>query len=210
MAWPWTRWIWPTSARIQDIWEEAVTKLRGRLMPPAGQKQPAQTDVDAVRRLPGNLDRFLPEAAAHWPCADPAPEPCRVRGIDASPLIGVGHRRQEGAAHRSRGRRLHQYRQRSGGVALLHGAVPVDGAPRRTARRRRTGAEDGQGDHSGHAGHGGATFRWARAAVRGRGGGVSFTLRVPGRRRIPLQHSGRGLPRHGPVSARRRAPPRRW
>jgi Protein of unknown function (DUF1592)/Protein of unknown function (DUF1588)/Protein of unknown function (DUF1585)/Protein of unknown function (DUF1595)/Protein of unknown function (DUF1587) len=32
----------------QDIWEAAVNKLRGRLMPPAGQKQPAQTDVDAV------------------------------------------------------------------------------------------------------------------------------------------------------------------
>lgn len=29
------------------VWEKAITKLRGRLMPPAGQKQPTQTDIDA-------------------------------------------------------------------------------------------------------------------------------------------------------------------
>jgi mono/diheme cytochrome c family protein len=31
-----------------QVWEKAITKLRGRLMPPAGEKQPAQADVDAV------------------------------------------------------------------------------------------------------------------------------------------------------------------
>jgi Protein of unknown function (DUF1592)/Protein of unknown function (DUF1588)/Protein of unknown function (DUF1585)/Protein of unknown function (DUF1587)/Protein of unknown function (DUF1595)/Cytochrome C oxidase, cbb3-type, subunit III len=31
-----------------EVWEKAVTKLRGRLMPPAGQKQPDQAEVDAV------------------------------------------------------------------------------------------------------------------------------------------------------------------
>ena len=30
-----------------EIWEKAVTKLTGRLMPPAGQKQPSQPDVDS-------------------------------------------------------------------------------------------------------------------------------------------------------------------
>jgi len=30
-----------------EVWEKAITKLRGRLMPPAGEKQPAQPDVDA-------------------------------------------------------------------------------------------------------------------------------------------------------------------
>jgi len=40
-----------------EIWEEAVTKLRGRLMPPAGEKQPAQADVDAfVGFLETSLD----------------------------------------------------------------------------------------------------------------------------------------------------------
>ena len=31
-----------------EIWEEAINKLRGRLMPPAGQPQPAQSEVDAL------------------------------------------------------------------------------------------------------------------------------------------------------------------
>jgi uncharacterized protein DUF1592/uncharacterized protein DUF1588/uncharacterized protein DUF1585/uncharacterized protein DUF1587/uncharacterized protein DUF1595/cbb3-type cytochrome c oxidase subunit III len=40
-----------------QVWEEAVTKLRGRLMPPAGEKQPSQPDVDAfVNYLQTSLD----------------------------------------------------------------------------------------------------------------------------------------------------------
>jgi mono/diheme cytochrome c family protein len=40
------------------IWEEAVSKLRGRLMPPAGNKQPSQADVDAfVGFLETSLDK---------------------------------------------------------------------------------------------------------------------------------------------------------
>src|SRR5689334_16230302 len=31
-----------------QIWEKAITKLRGRLMPPAGQKQPEQSEIDAL------------------------------------------------------------------------------------------------------------------------------------------------------------------
>ena len=31
-----------------EVWERAIAKLRGRLMPPAGAPQPAQTDVDSV------------------------------------------------------------------------------------------------------------------------------------------------------------------
>ena len=31
-----------------EVWEKAIGKLRGRLMPPAGEKQPGQGDVDAV------------------------------------------------------------------------------------------------------------------------------------------------------------------
>ena len=43
------------------VWEEAVTKLRGRLMPPAGRKQPAQAEVDAMVRF---LETSLDAAAA--------------------------------------------------------------------------------------------------------------------------------------------------
>src|SRR5688572_4720561 len=28
-----------------EVWEKAVSKLRGRLMPPAGEKQPSQADI---------------------------------------------------------------------------------------------------------------------------------------------------------------------
>lgn len=31
-----------------DVWEKAIVKLRGRLMPPAGQEQPPQEEIDAV------------------------------------------------------------------------------------------------------------------------------------------------------------------
>jgi mono/diheme cytochrome c family protein len=52
-----------------EIWEEAVRKLRGRLMPPPGARQPSQPDIDAfVGSLEGALDRA---AAAH-------PNPGRV------------------------------------------------------------------------------------------------------------------------------------
>ena len=41
----------------QEEWEKAVGKLRGRLMPPAGQKQPSQPEIDAfVRYLETSID----------------------------------------------------------------------------------------------------------------------------------------------------------
>ncbi|MBK7116358.1 MAG: DUF1592 domain-containing protein [Proteobacteria bacterium] len=44
-------------ARDVDVWEETVKKLRGRLMPPPGEKQPSQEDIDAqVNWLEGRLD----------------------------------------------------------------------------------------------------------------------------------------------------------
>lgn len=40
-----------------EVWENTVDKLRGRLMPPAGEKQPAQAEVDTmVRWLESTLD----------------------------------------------------------------------------------------------------------------------------------------------------------
>jgi mono/diheme cytochrome c family protein len=43
------------------IWETTVNKLRGRLMPPAGKKQPSQDEVDAVVRF---LETSLDSAAS--------------------------------------------------------------------------------------------------------------------------------------------------
>jgi hypothetical protein len=40
-----------------EAWEKAINKLRGRLMPPAGEKQPSQADVDAfVAYLESSMD----------------------------------------------------------------------------------------------------------------------------------------------------------
>jgi mono/diheme cytochrome c family protein len=50
-----------------EVWEEAVRKLRGRLMPPPGEPQPAQREIDA---LVGWLETRLDSAAAAAP-ADP-------------------------------------------------------------------------------------------------------------------------------------------
>ena len=43
-----------------EVWEKAINKLRGRLMPPAGQKQPAQGDID---KLVGYLEKSVDAAA---------------------------------------------------------------------------------------------------------------------------------------------------
>jgi hypothetical protein len=51
-----------------QIWEEAITKLRGRLMPPAGKKQPSQADVDAfVGFLETSLDSTEKPRIGHVP-----------------------------------------------------------------------------------------------------------------------------------------------
>lgn len=47
-----------------EVWEKAIGKLRGRLMPPAGQKQPSQAEVDAVISY---LETALDAAAADHP-----------------------------------------------------------------------------------------------------------------------------------------------
>lgn len=49
-----------------DVWEKTVGKLRGRLMPPAGEKQPSQADVDAmVAYLEGSLDSAAKSSTRH-------------------------------------------------------------------------------------------------------------------------------------------------
>ncbi len=48
-------------AKDQAVWEEAVNKLRGRLMPPAGQPQPKQEDVN---RMVSFLETSIDDSAA--------------------------------------------------------------------------------------------------------------------------------------------------
>ena len=55
-----------------DVWEEAVRKLRGRLMPPPGSDQPDQADIDTfVAWLERNLDEAI--AAGHGASAGHVP-----------------------------------------------------------------------------------------------------------------------------------------
>jgi len=50
-------------AQEAKVWEAAVSKLRGRMMPPPGEKQPDQATIDSfVAWMEGNLDKA---AAAH-------------------------------------------------------------------------------------------------------------------------------------------------
>src|SRR5580698_9954658 len=50
-------------AQDAKVWETAVSKLRGRMMPPPGEKQPDQASIDSfVSWMEGNLDQA---AAAH-------------------------------------------------------------------------------------------------------------------------------------------------
>ena len=52
-----------------DVWEKAVRKLRGRLMPPPGSRQPAQGDIDAfVSWMESQLDTAAagPAKAGHY------------------------------------------------------------------------------------------------------------------------------------------------
>src|SRR5262245_19215457 len=50
------------------VWENTVRKLRGRLMPPAGQKQPSQADIDSfVRYLETSIDSSEKERIGHVP-----------------------------------------------------------------------------------------------------------------------------------------------
>jgi hypothetical protein len=48
-----------------EVWEKAITKLRGRLMPPAGEKQPDQAEINAViHYLETSLDAAAKEEVA--------------------------------------------------------------------------------------------------------------------------------------------------
>ena len=56
-----------------DVWEAAVRKLRGRLMPPPGSRQPDQREIDAfVTWMEAQLDRAARRAASRATCRSSA------------------------------------------------------------------------------------------------------------------------------------------
>jgi hypothetical protein len=51
-----------------EVWEKAISKLRGRLMPPAGAPQPGQQEVDAVvDHLEASIDAATVQRVGHVP-----------------------------------------------------------------------------------------------------------------------------------------------
>ena len=72
-----------TAADDAEIWEKAVRKLRGSLMPPPGKKQPDESYAHGVHqhdgRLPGS-DICRPPARGPRRSASPEPHRVRERG----------------------------------------------------------------------------------------------------------------------------------
>ena len=181
-----------------DVFEKAVRKLRGRVMPPPGARQP---DAAAIDSLVAWLEESLDRAAEPGASAGPGrPAPAQSQGIrkrgPGSP--GGRHRRDRAAAGRRHRRGLRQHRDGVAGVAVLHRAIRHRRARRRREGGRPAGCETGRVDvprRTRHAAH--ARRRpSARHARR-----HSRESRSPVGRRIPHRRRRHGHPhlgqRHG-------------
>ena len=112
------------------IWERAVRKLRGGMMPPPGARQPDRAAVEAFATW---LENSLDQAAA----ADP--NPGRRRGASAESRgvcqcdrghSGVARRSQRTASRRRRQQRLRQHRQRSESFSVVSRSIYIGGPDR--------------------------------------------------------------------------------
>ena len=131
----------PTPSPLEpQVFEAAVRKLRGRLMPPPGEPQPEQPRVDSfIAWLERTIDRnaVMPRAG-HVPIQ-------RLNRTEyaaaVQDLVGVEIDAGRVPAGRDRGRRLRQHRGRAQRLAGVPRAVHRRRAPRRASRRRRAEAE---------------------------------------------------------------------
>ena len=119
-----------------DVFEKAVRKLRGRVMPPPGAKQPDGTAVDSlVAWLEESLDKRC-QARRTSPDQVVLHRLNRKEYANAvRDLLAVEVDASRAAAGRRHRRGLRQHRDRAAGVAVLHRAIR-----HRRARRRREGA----------------------------------------------------------------------
>ena len=102
-----------------DVFEKAVRKMRGRVMPPPGARQPGTAAVDSlVAYLEDSLDRA--DTKAH------VPDQVVLHRLNRKEYANAGRRHRRG---------LRQHRVGLAGVALVHRAV----RDRRTCRRRESG-----------------------------------------------------------------------
>ena len=122
-----------------DVFEKAVRKLRGRVMPPPGARQP---DAAAVDSLVAWLEDVARSAAgqAHVPDQVVLHRLNRKEYANAvRDLLAVDFDATRVAAGRRHRRGLRQHRDGVAGVAVLHRAIR-----HRRARRRREGASAGR------------------------------------------------------------------
>ena len=177
-----------------EIWEKALRKLRGNQMPPPGSPQPPQKDVDSFVAWMENALDTQRQGSEGRLCADPAPEPHRVRRVGEGP--GGRGREPEGrsaAGHPGGG--LRQHRGRLERIARVPRSVRYRGAAHRSDRGGQSQSsrvqrevpdrrqpESRRPSTSGHVGrhqvqtqlpgrrrvshHHRRTWRWARTAMR--------------------------------------------
>ena len=131
-------------AHEPEIFEAAVRKLRGRLMPPPGEPRPDQPRRRRARRLARAHDRpRCREATRSRPRADAAVEPHRIRATRSRDLLGVEIDVERAAAEGRRDRRLRQHRERAQRVAGVPRAVHR--APRASVAQIAVGDPERQG-----------------------------------------------------------------
>ena len=169
-----------------EVFEAAVRKLRGRLMPPPGKPQPDQPRDRRVHRVARANDRPRRRAHARRPRAGATLEPHRVRG-----------RRQRPARRRDRrGEFLpaeievdgfDEHRGRAQHLAGVPRAVRQRRAHSRAPRGRRAGAEGRERRHFPPPDGRPRRLRRRHAARHARRHAVH--AHVPGRRRIPHSRS---------------------
>ncbi len=186
MASPWTPWTCAHASDEPEIWEEAVNKLRGGLMPPAGQKQPSQADVDAfVGFLETSLDSSAKPRIGHVPLqrlnrTEFAASIKELLGVDIDTKAALPTEVEvEGFSNIASALGvspafLEQY------MAVTRKAVKLALGEPVPKMAKVTITNGGQAPPTAYP-------LGTRGAGGGRGG-MSFTLHLPGRWRVPHQH----------------------
>ena len=110
-------------AQHAEVFEKAVRKLRGRVMPPPRSRSPTRQRLDS-------LVAWLETRSTRRPAGARAPDAIVLHRLNRKEyanavrdLLGGRLRRRRGAAAGRRGRGLRQHRDGAAGVAVVHRAV---------------------------------------------------------------------------------------
>jgi hypothetical protein len=160
-----------TLARVgehRDVWEKSVRKLRGRLMPPPGSRQPSQAEIDAVRHLDGRRAR-RPSRDRPSPGHVPMQRLTRTEfATQRSTICSASSSTRRSCCRRDRSPRLRQHRR---GARRSRRRSSINTSPRARLARGwpwRSDAKVASAPTSSTAGDQPRTStacRWARAAA---------------------------------------------